>query len=323
MTEVPVADVPLTYEPLLERDGVQVSKSPWGPDDEIGRINWVTPKTNAAIIAQLDGRHVFDLSVTYFMNMPAWTAFGDPPYQIWMTHTPEGTVVDNASGAGHETHQKWSYCGDAVSLYTHLGTHIDTLNHMGYYGLMWNGMDIHKDLGSRCWTKGGADLYPPMFSRGVLLDIAGLHGVDRLPDDFQIGPDDLRKAAREHGVELRRGDVITIRTGRMQAWPSLDYLDVPMPGITLAGARYLCEETGAMCIGSDTAALEAFPSTEPGYSPVHCYMFATTGTPIIEVLQLEELAAEKQYEFAFLGFPIRFAGATGALMRPVAVPLRS
>jgi kynurenine formamidase len=108
----------------------------------------------------------------------------------------------------------------------------------------------------------------------------------------------------------------------MQAWPSMDYLDVPMPGITLAGARYLCEEGGAMIVGSDTAALEAFPSQEEGYSPVHCYMFATAGTPIMEVLQLEELAAERQYEFAFLGFPIRFHGATGALMRPLAVPLR-
>ena len=56
-------DEPLTYQPLLERDGVQVSKSPWGADDEIGRINWITPETTAAIISLLDGRHVFDLSV--------------------------------------------------------------------------------------------------------------------------------------------------------------------------------------------------------------------------------------------------------------------
>lgn len=316
-------DERLVFETLFEKDGLQVSRSPWGSDDEIGRINWVTPEATAAIIAQLDGRHVFDLSVSYFMKMPSWTVFGDPAYQIWMTHTPEGTVADNASGAGSETHETWSYCGDAVSLYTHLGTHIDTLNHMGYCGLMWNGMSIHKDLGSRCWTKGGADKYPPIFARGVLLDIAALHGVDQLPDGHSIGAPELQSAARQQQIELRRGDVVMIRTGRMRAWPSMDYLQVPMPGITLDGARYLCEETGAMIIGSDTAALEAFPSTEPGYSPVHCYMFATTGTPIIEVLDLEEIAAERLYEFAFLGFPIKFAGATGALMRPVAVPMRT
>jgi kynurenine formamidase len=59
------------------------------------------------------------------------------------------------------------------------------------------------------------------------------------------------------------------------------------------------------------------------FLPVHCYMFATAGAQIMEVVQLEELAAEKQYEFAFLGFPLKLTGATGSPMRPIAVPLRS
>jgi hypothetical protein len=84
---------------------------------------------------------------------------------------------------------------------------------------------------------------------------------------------------------------------------------MPMPGINLAPARYLCEETGAMIIGADTAALEAFPGDEEGYAPVHCYMFATTGTPIIEVVNLEALAAESVSEFAFIG--MRPAAARG------------
>ena len=315
-------DESLTYEALLERDGVSVSKSPWGPDDEIGRLNWLTPGASGEILDTLDGRHIFDLSVEYFMGMPSWTAFGDPPYQICMTHTPQGSIVDDSSGAGRDVHEKWSYCGDAVSLYTHLGTHIDTLVHLGYFGTFWNGWNVSEHLGSRCWSVGGADKYPPIVARGVLLDIARLHDVEALPDGHAIGADELKRCAAEHGVELRRGDVVSIRTGRMQAWPGEEFLSIPMPGLSLDGARYLCEEAGAMIVGSDTAALEAFPSSEPGYAPVHCYMFATTGTPIVENLQLEELAAEKQYEFAFLGFPLKMQGATGALMRPVAVPLR-
>ena len=78
------------YEPLLERDGVTVSRSPWGADDEIGRLNWITPESRAAILARLDGRRVFDLSVDYFMGMPSWVAAGDPKYNIYMTHTPRG-----------------------------------------------------------------------------------------------------------------------------------------------------------------------------------------------------------------------------------------
>ena len=44
-----------TFEAVLDQDGVQVSKSPWGPDDEIGRLNWITPDTNRAILEHLDG----------------------------------------------------------------------------------------------------------------------------------------------------------------------------------------------------------------------------------------------------------------------------
>ena len=62
----------LTYEAVLEQDGLQVSKSPWGQDDEIGRLNWITAETNRAILEHLDGSHVFDLNVEFFVGMPSW-----------------------------------------------------------------------------------------------------------------------------------------------------------------------------------------------------------------------------------------------------------
>jgi kynurenine formamidase len=313
----------LTYESVLERDGVRVSRSPWGPDDEIGRLNWITPESSLALLARTGGSHIFDLSVDYFMGMPSFQAFGDPPYQISMTHTPHGTIADNASGMGADVHRKYSYCGDAVSMYTHLGTHIDTLIHLGYYDHYWNGFNAEEHLGSRAWTVGGADRYPPLIARGVVLDIAALHGADRVPDAYVIGPDDLRGAASRQELELRRGDIVLIRTGKMQVWPAAEYLDMPMPGINLAAARYLCEEAGAMIVGADTAALEAFPGDEEGYAPVHCYMFATTGTPIMEVVNLEELAGERLDEFVFVGMPMPLRGATGAPLRPIAIPLAS
>ena len=220
----------LTYEALIDRDGVRVSRSPWGPEDQIGRLNWITPETSLALLGRTGGTRIFDLSVDYFMGMPSVQAFGDPPYQISMTHTPHGSVADGASGKGAEVHRKHSWCGDAVSMYTHLGTHIDTLVHLGYYDHFWNGMSAETQLGSRGWSVGGADNYPPLIARGVLLDVAALHGVDRVPDDLVIGPDDLRGAASRQGVELRRGDIVLIRTGKMQAWPAADYLDMPMPG---------------------------------------------------------------------------------------------
>jgi kynurenine formamidase len=313
----------LTYEAILEQDGVKVSKSPWGPDDQIGRLNWLTSETNRAILEHLDGSHVFDLNVEYFIGMPSWVAAGDPPYGIWMTHTPQGSANDNLSGVGNEVHEKYSYCGDSIHLYTHCGTHIDTLNHLGFYGRFWNGWTADKDLGSRIWNKGGLEHYPPVIARGVLFDVAGAHGVDSLPDSYAVTPQDLQDAAKKQGVEFRRGDVALVRTGRMRAWPDFHgYLD-RTPGISLGSAKWLCEEAGAMCIAGDTIGLEVLPSEEPNvFLPVHCYMFATAGAQIIEVVDMEEIAAEKQYEFAFLGFPMKLRGATGAPMPSYAVPLR-
>ena len=318
-----VKDHELVPEAIVDKDGLKVSKSPWGPDDEIGRLNWITPETNRAILEHLNGGHVFDLNVEYFIGMPSWVAAGDPPYGIWMTHTPQGSVHDNLSGVGAAVHEKYSYCGDSIHLYTHCGTHVDTLNHLGHHGMFWNGWTADKVLGSRIWTKGGLDKYPPIIARGVLLDVAGMHGVDELDAAYGITPQDLQDTVAKQGVELRKKDVVLVRTGRMRAWPDFDgYLQRP-PGITLPSAKWLCEEAGAMCIAGDSIGLEVMPWDEPdAFLPVHAYMFATAGAQIIEVVDMEEIAAEKQYEFAFLGFPMKLRGATGAPMPSYAVPLR-
>ena len=95
----------LTYEAVLEQDGLQVSKSPWGPDDEIGRLNWITAESNRAILEHLDGSHVFDLNVEFFVGMPSWGGGGAPPDGGGVYPKPPGGVDDNQNrggGAGGE-----------------------------------------------------------------------------------------------------------------------------------------------------------------------------------------------------------------------------
>jgi kynurenine formamidase len=318
------AEHQLVYESLLERDGVRVSRSPWGPDDQIGRLNWITPESRRAVLERLDGRATFDLSVDYVLGMPSWLAAGDPPYGIWMTHTPDGSRNEDLGARGPDVLSKYSYAGDSIAMYTHCGTHIDTLNHRGYYGTFWNGWTAQEDLGSRHWLKGGAEHYPPIVARATLLDVAGLHGVDCLPDGYAITPADLRAAARSQGTQLQSGTVVHVRTGRMGHWPDPDRYLPNSPGLGLAAARFLCEEVGAMCVASDSIALEVLPSEEEGaFMPVHSYLLATAGAQIMEVVNMEEIAAEKMYDFAVLAFPLKLAGATGAPLRPVAVPIRS
>ena len=67
-----------------------MSASPWGPDDEIGRLNWMTPASRADALARADASRPFDLAVDYFMGMPSWTRLGDPNDEIWLAHSPRG-----------------------------------------------------------------------------------------------------------------------------------------------------------------------------------------------------------------------------------------
>jgi len=310
-------------EAAFERDGHTVSKSPWGPDDEIGRLNWITPESQAAVLGRLAPTKTFDLSVSYFLNMPGFFDAGDPKYDIWMTHTPRGSILDGLTGIPPELQAVHTYAGDAITMYTHTGTHMDMLNHFGYHGHFWNGWTPEEHLGSRHWLKGGADKYPNIVARGVMLDVAGLHGVDCLPDSYEIPPKDLEAAAREQGTELRRGDIVMVRTGRMKHWPDYEAYANDAPGLGVPAARYLCEETSSMCIGSDNDSLECYPCAEGTFFPVHSYMFATAGAQIIESLWLEELAGEQVYEVAFIGGPLKLTGSTGSPMRPLAIPLAS
>jgi kynurenine formamidase len=303
--------------------GDRVGASPWGPDDEIGALNRMDEASRAAVLARIAGGRVYDLSVEYFNGMPSWYRLGDPRFQLWLTHTPRGTAVDDPLGVGAGRNELVAYTGDAVSMYTHTGTHIDALNHFGLHGEIWNGFSADRHLGDRGWHKGGVEEMPPIVARGVLIDVAAAKGLDVLPPSYAIGRADLEAALRRQGVELRPGDVVLIRTGRMRLWPDNEAYMADPPGLGLEGARWLAEEQGAMVIGSDNLSLEHFPVETPdNWIPVHTYLLAQRGVPIVEVLQLEELSRDRVYEFAFIAAPLRWRGASAAPFRPIALPLR-
>jgi kynurenine formamidase len=301
----------------------EVSMSPFGSTDQIGMLNLMTSESRQRVMDRVDGSRVFDLAVDFFLGMPSWTAFDDPPFQIHMSHTPRGTLVDNPAGVSREENELVSYSGDCISMYTHCGTHVDTLNHFGYHGKIWNGFSADEHLGSRHWNVAGADRHPPVVARGVMLDVATLHGVDVLPESYGIGPDDLQACLREQHTELEAGDVVLIRTGRMKMWDDADEFGANEPGINRDGAEFLAR-SGAIMIGADNLALEQYPTSDPtNWELVHTYLLAEAGVPILEVANLEELAAARLYEFAFIGSCLKIRGATGSPMRPIAMPLKS
>ncbi len=301
----------------------KATASPFGANDEIGMLNLIDAVSRQKIMDRADPTKIYDLSVDNFVGMPGWFAAGDQPYQIWMTHTPGGERVDDVMGVGAAGNELVAYSGDAISMYTHTGTHIDALNHFGYHGKIFNGFAVEEHLGSRAWRKSGADKHPPILARGVLLDVAALLGVDVLPPSYGIGEADLRACLKHQETHLQAGDVVLIRTGRMRLWPDkATYLPNP-PGLNREGAEFLAK-AGAIMIGADNHCLEQAPSADPeNWQVVHTYLLAEAGVPILEIAFLEELAEDRVFEFAFMGACIRLRGATGAPMRPIAMRLRA
>ena len=299
-----------------------VGTSPWGAEDEIGRLNLMTAESRAEVLSRVTGGAAYDLSVEYFIGMPSWQAAGDPHYRMWMTHTPHGSIVDDPLNLGRTMNEHVSYTGSAVSMYTHMGTHIDALNHFGLDGEIWNGFSAEKHAGDRGWQVAGAENIPPIVARGVLIDVAAEKGVGMLPDGYRITRDDLKRALEKQQVSLREGDVVLIRTGRMQRYEdAAEYMNNP-PGLGFAAARFLVEDGGAMIVGADNLSLEAFPSElEDDYVPVHTYLLAEQGTPILELVYLEDLSRDRIYEFAFVGGSLKFRGADAAPIRPIALLL--
>jgi kynurenine formamidase len=152
------------------------------------------------------------------------------------------------------------------------------------------------------------------------LDIAALHGVGVLPDSYGIGTGDIKNALQKQKVELRGGDVVLIRTGRMRYWPDAERFLPNEPGLNREGAEFLAR-AGAILIGADNLGLEQIPSADPNnWHPVHAYLLAEAGIPIMEIVNLEELSAERLYEFMFFGACIKLRGATGSPIRPIVMP---
>ena len=305
-----------------QTESEKVGISPWGVNDEIGTLNMMTDQSRLSILSKINNGKIYDLSVEYFVGMPSFHQLGDPAYQYYLTHTPRGTVVDNPNNMGNQMNEKVSYTGDAISMYTHMGTHIDALNHFGLNGKIWNGYSADKHLGDKGWKKTGAETIPPIIARGVLIDIPTSKNLKSLVKNYRINSKDLKEALKKQNIELHEGDVVLIRTGQAAHYSDTHkYLD-NYPGINLNAVKWLVEEKKIMLLGADNLSLEAFPpEREDNWVPVHTYLLAEKGVMFIEQMNLEELAKDNIYEFAFVSASLKLRGARGSPMRPIAIPI--
>ena len=247
----------------------------------------------------------YDLGQPYFPGMPHYPTH--PPFLYSLTKKHGDILYGDGSTSA----------ADAIALGTHVGTHIDALSHFSCNGVCFGGSAVEQSY-EHGMTRLGVDSVAPIVRRGVLLDIAGLQGVDAVPVDFEITPEHLNGALRS---EIGTGDVVLVRTGWARYFADARrYINnVIAPGLGIEAARWLSSRK-IFAAGSDTVAFEKVPNPS---MPVHVHLLVDSGIHIIEVLNLEELARDGVYEFLFVAAPMNIRGATGAPIRPLAFPKAS
>jgi kynurenine formamidase len=203
----------------------------------------------------------------------------------------------------------------------HVGTHIDSLCHVSYKGELHGGHAAEDAQKGGRFSVHGVETVPVLFCRGILLDVAGAKAVSHLEPAYGVSAEDLQECATRAGVEVRRGDVVLVRTGWSQLWAdSSRYLGTEegAPGVNLEGAEWLADH-GVVATGTDTTAYEQIlAGTGHALLPVHRLLLFERGIFIMEHLNLEELT-EVATEFLFVAAPLKITGATGSPIRPIAV----
>ncbi|KAA8880632.1 cyclase family protein [Nocardia colli] len=255
-----------------------------------------------------NGVRIFDLAQPLENGMPCSPSH--PGFHMGLIRR-HGDRVNPDGGSGSN---------ELITIGGHVGTHIDALAHYSMGGRLHGGLDAAATSTGGRFQQLGVETIEPIVCRGVLLDVADALGVQRLEPGYGISPEDLSKALGE--LTLDPGDVALIRTG----WPQLytdteSYLgqQIGAPGITESAAIWLARH-GVRAAGIDTI---AFDQIRPGFGhtvmPAHRVLLFDAGINIIEVLDLEEIAAQKVTEFMFVLAPLKLVGATGSPVRPLAV----
>ncbi|MEW6529824.1 MAG: cyclase family protein [Thermodesulfobacteriota bacterium] len=249
---------------------------------------------------------VYDLGMEYYVGMPHHP--NHPPFAFSLTKLHGEMMYEGGVSA----------CNCLFTTGGHTGTHFDALGHISV------DCEVHGVGSIEPWQdyqglkKAGIETVPPVVTRGVLLDIAGLEKTECLTNDYRIGAETLDAAAKQQGCAVEKGDAILLRTGWIQHFhDSRKYISNAdgCPGLVEDGAQWLVDREAAF-VGGDTVALEKTPSHN---LPVHVILLVRNGIHIMEAMNLESLASDRVYEFLFMVSPLKIRGGTASPVRPVAV----
>lgn len=294
--------------------------SPWGADDQVGSGNHQGPATLLGALRFIRTGRVVRMGFTIDETMPM---HGRRTFVLRMPGAPTGGPY------GESNRAIWNDDFVAADL-GQVGTHMDALGHFGYcagepgdnrQAAFYNGHSLADIWSPYGLTRLGIENAPVFFTRGLLLDVAGLKGRP-LDKGEEISVADLQQCLDRQGVSdpIREGDAVIIRTGHTER-----YADDPRagldssPGIGLEAARWLAEHRPSV-VGADNYGLDVDPNPDPTLVfPAHHVLLTTHGIYIQENMKLDEIAASGCFEFAYVFVPLPVAGATGSPGTPIAI----
>ncbi|WP_335988338.1 cyclase family protein [Glycomyces sp. MUSA5-2] len=290
----------------------------WGDDDEIGTLNFITPAKRVAAAALVRTGKRFDLGMPFGKEGPAApSSFRSNPQHV-MTVLPSDTAGAPDGMIGSD---------DLVVMSLQAATQWDGLAHMGYDGSFYNNVPagaVNNFTGAarNSFDKAAGRL----ITRGVLLDIAALKGVDRLPDSYAVTAADLLAAEQRQGVRVESGDVLCVRTGWHRWFLEGDrehYMSESEAGLGLDTLRWLHEREAA-AVALDNWAVEVYPSPiEGAYAPFHQVAIRDLGLTLGEMFDFEELAADCAedgvWEFHLCAPGLKVTGSVGTPITPIAL----
>jgi len=291
-------------------------------DSELGRVAGISSRQVASALQLGAGGTVYDLDSGRWPGMPLFA--GHPAFQVLRYRTAHGQDLagdmDEWRGR-NEVHM--GFTTELMSGTMHTGTHLDALCHTtcGDDNEWFGGFTSEAELTDFGPRRAEASSIAPIITRGVLVDMTQSHGGRPLPAGHVIGWDEFSAVLEASGTKIREGDAVLVNTGYLQIWtqdPSI-VSQHKGAGIGIDVADRLAD-LGVVLVGSDTETVEADPSPDPANPhPVHIRLMIEQGIHLLELAWLGDLARDGVTEFLFICLPLRVRGATGSMVRPVAI----
>ncbi|MFE3887880.1 cyclase family protein [Streptomyces lydicus] len=288
----------------------------WGADDEIGTLNLITDRVIREAAAGIRSGRRIPLALPLRQD---GVQTGVIPGRVNPLHTMTA-VNQEIFGPGTV-----ATTDDVVTMGLQAATHWDGLAHVSHSGRLYNNRPADSVTAHHGATCLGVEKATPIVSRGVLLDVARVHGAGQLPGGHAVTPEDLDAAEEQAGTAVRAGDIVLVRTGQLRHYLAGDRqaYAFPSPGLSLRTPEWFHARDVA-AVANDTLTFEIFPpEIENLWMPVHALDLVEMGMPQGQNWNLEELAtacAEAgRWTFLLSAVAEPFVGGSGAPVAPVAI----